>query len=144
MKGLTDSEGINQLIHMQNVCCGGQQHSPFAAWLIKVDWETKVAVLRAREDGVFVQIQVKATDVIWIHEYEQISSKKQQTDFQLFLHVLWDFLSRPKSFYTILSATRKKLFCPFGRGLYNSLYYSVVIGVNMTLVGVCFRCASFR
>lgn len=94
VKGLTDSEGINQLIHMQNVCCGGQHHSPFAAWLIKVDWETKVAVLRAREDGVIVQIQIKATDVIWINEYGQISSKKQQTDFQPFLHLLWVVQSR--------------------------------------------------
>lgn len=141
VKVLTDSVAVNHLINMQ--ICGHHHHSPFAAWLIKVYWETKVTVLSAREDCVVVQIQVKATDVIRINEYGQKHNKKQQTDFQPLLHFLWDACySRPKPFCTILSATRKNvmLFCSFGRARYHLLYYSVVIKVNMTLVGIFPMC----
>lgn len=140
VKVLIDSLADNQLINMQS--CGHHHHSPFAAWLIKVYWETKVAVLRARKDSVAVQIQVKATDVIRINKYGQKNNKKTQTDFQPLLHFLWDTCySRTKPFRTILSARKKvMLFCSFGRARYHLLYYSVVFEVNMTLVGMFPMC----
>lgn len=121
--------------------CGHHHHSPFAAWLIKVYWEPKVAVLRAREDRVVVQIQVKATDVIRINEYGQRHNKKQQTDFQPLLHFLWDACySHPKPFCTILSATRKNDVLFLWESSVHLLYYSVVIEVNMTLAGMFPMC----
>ncbi len=141
VKILTDYVTINHRINIQS--CGHHHHSPFAAWLIKVHWEAEVAVLRAREDRVVFQIQVKATDGNRINEYGQKHNKKQHPDFQHLLHFLWDACySRPKPFCTNLSATNKNvmLFCSFGRALYHLLYYSVVTEVNMTLVGMFPMC----